>query len=200
MSRFVRGHYGLLVGLALFFGQTVNAAPLSIGQLMTSLAQHPQGAATFTEQKFIAMLDAPVESSGELLFIAPARLEKRTLKPKPESMVLDGDTLTLQRGQRTRTLQLKDYPEVAGMIESIRATLAGDRQALERVYHLALDGSAARWTLVLTPLDPKVGAVVARIEMAGVKDEVKRVEIFQADGDRSVMQIQQADAQKADTP
>jgi len=170
--------------------QAANAAPLSISQLMASLAQHPQGAATFSEKKFIAMLDEPVVSSGELLFIAPARLEKRTLKPKPETMVLDGDTLTLQRGQRTRTLQLKDYPEVAGMIESVRATLAGDRQALERVYHLALDGSAERWTLVLTPLDPKVGAVIARIRMEGVKDVVRSVEILQADGDSSLMTIE----------
>ena len=189
MSRLIR-RYWVAATLVLVCGQAADAAPLSVSQLMVSLAQHPQGAATFTEKKFIAILDQPVESSGELLFIAPARLEKRTLKPKPETMVLDGDTLTLQRGKRTRTLQLKDYPEVAGMIESIRATLAGDRQALERVYRLALDGSAERWTLVLTPLDPKVGAVIARIRMEGIKDVVRSVEILQADGDSSLMTIE----------
>ena len=68
---------------------------------------------------------------------------------------------------------------------------AGDRQALERVYHLALDGGNERWTLVLTPLDPKVGAVIARIRMEGVKDVVRSVEILQADGDRSLMTIEQ---------
>ena len=189
MSRLMRPYWAASA-LALVCSQAADAAPLSISQLMASLAQHPQGAATFSEKKFIAMLDEPVVSSGELLFIAPARLEKRTLKPRPESMVLDGDTLTLERGQRKHVMQLRDYPEVAGMIESIRATLAGDRQALERVYQLALDGNSERWTLVLTPLDPKVGAVIARIKMAGVKDEVRSVEIFQADGDRSLMTIE----------
>lgn len=205
MTPFIRRPLQGILVWTLLLGQGALAAPLGVNQLMASLARHPQGLATFTETKFIAILDEPVESSGELLFIAPARLEKHTLKPKPESMVLDGGTLTLQRGSRKRSLQLKDYPEVAGMIESIRATLAGDRQALERVYQLALEGSAERWTLVLTPLDAKVGAVVARIEMSGVKEEVRRVEIHQADGDRSVMQIQKAapsrsDAQKADSP
>jgi len=192
MSKFVqpRSRSGWLAGLVLLLSQAVQAAPLSISQLMDSLAKHPQGAATFTEKKFISILDQPVESSGELLFIAPARLEKRTLKPKPETMVLDGDTLTLERGRRKHVLQLSDYPEVAAMIESIRATLAGDRQALERAYHLALDGSAERWTLVLTPLDPKVGAVIARIRMEGAKDVVRSVEILQADGDRSLMTIE----------
>lgn len=189
MSRLKR-RYWAAAALALVCSQAVDAAPLSISQLMASLAQHPQGAATFSEKKFIAILDEPVVSSGELLFIAPARLEKRTLKPKPETMVLDGDILTLERGRRKHVLQLKDYPEVASMIESIRATLAGDRQALERVYHLDLDGSAERWALVLTPLDPKVGAVITRIRMEGVKEVVRSVEITQADGDSSLMTIE----------
>ncbi|MBP9603896.1 MAG: outer membrane lipoprotein carrier protein LolA, partial [Chromatiaceae bacterium] len=87
-------------------------------------------------------------------------------------------------------LQLKDYPEVAAMIESIRATLAGDRKALEGVYDLRLEGSSDRWTLTLTPLDTRVGRVVARILMEGTRGEVRTVEILQADGDRSVMSIQ----------
>ncbi|HRK77744.1 MAG TPA: outer-membrane lipoprotein carrier protein LolA [Thiobacillus sp.] len=192
MTRLTRPRFRLcaLVWLALLASPLVQAAPLSIAQFMAGLAKSPQGAATFTEKKYLAILEQPVESSGELLFIAPARLEKRTLKPRPETMVLDGDTLTLERGRRKHVLQLKDYPEVAGMIESIRATLAGDRKALERVYHLALDGSTERWTLVLTPLDPKVGAVIARIRMEGTKDVVRSVEILQADGDRSLMIIE----------
>ncbi len=192
MARVTRPHFRLcaLVWLALLISPLVQAAPLSIAQLMAGLARNPQGAATFTEKKFISILDQPVESSGELLFIPPARLEKRTLKPKPETMVLDGDTLTLERGQRKHVLQLRDNPEVAGMIESIPATLAGDRKALERPNHLALDGGNERWALVLTPLDPKVGAVIARIRMEGVKDVVRSVEILQADGDRSLMTIE----------
>ena len=192
MTLLTRPHFRrcALVWLALLVSPLVQAAPLSIAQLMAGLAKNPQGAATFIEKKFISILEQPVESSGELLFIAPARLEKRTLKPKPETMVLDGDTLTLERGRRKHVLQLKDYPEVAGMIESIRATLAGDRQALERVYLLVLDGGIEHWTLVLTPLDPKVGAVIARIRMEGVKDVVRSVEILQADGDRSLMTIE----------
>ncbi len=190
MTRSAYLRLAALAVLTLFLSPTVQAAPLSIAQLMANLAKNPQGAASFTEKKFISILEQPVESSGELLFIAPARLEKRTLKPRPETMVLDGDTLTLERGRRKHVLQLKDYPEVAGMIESIRATLAGDRKALERVYHLALNGDTERWTLVLTPLDAKVGKVIARIRMAGVKDVVRSVEILQADGDSSLMTIE----------
>ncbi|MFA5083315.1 MAG: LolA-related protein [Hydrogenophilaceae bacterium] len=186
MTRSVR----LLLGaLLLGFTLSAQAGPLSVSQLMAALASNRHGAASFTEKKYLAILDQPVESSGELLFIPPARLEKRTLKPKAETLVLDGEVLTIERRRQKHVLQLKDYPEVAGMIESIRATLAGDRKALERVYHLDLQGSSERWTLVLVPLDARVGKVVARIRMDGSQAEVRSVEILQADGDRSLMSI-----------
>ncbi|MDD5390931.1 MAG: outer-membrane lipoprotein carrier protein LolA [Gallionellaceae bacterium] len=187
MSRSIR----LLLG-ALLFGFTLSAqaAQFTVSQLMAALANNKHGAASFTEKKFISILDQPVESSGELLFIPPARLEKRTLKPKRETLVLDGDVLSIERRRQKHVLQLKDYPEVAGMIESMRATLAGDRKALERIYHLALQGDRERWTLVLIPRDAKVGGMVARIRMDGSQDEVRAVEILQADGDRSLMSIQ----------
>lgn len=178
-----------VVFLALAMLRPVQADQLGIGQLMAGLAARGEGTATFTEKKYISILEAPVESSGELRFVAPKRLEKRTFKPRSEALVLDGDTLILERGRMKRVAQLRDHPEIAGMIESIRGTLSGDRKALERVYHLALAGSHSAWTLTLTPLDPKVGALVARIRMEGVRDEVRTVEILQADGDRSVMKI-----------
>jgi outer membrane lipoprotein-sorting protein len=178
--------------LVLGFSLSAQAAEFTVGQLMGAMANSKHGAANFTEKKFISILDQPVESSGELLFVPPARMEKRTLKPMVETLVLDRDVLTVERQMQRHVLQLKDYPEVAGMIESIRATLAGDRQALERSYRLTLEGSRDRWTLVLTPLDTRVARVVARIRMEGTRDEVRTVEILQADGDRSVMSVQRA--------
>lgn len=161
-------------------------------QLMQSLARNTSGRATFTEQKFIALLDKPVLSSGELLYTAPDRLEKRTLKPKPETMVLDHDTVTVERGKRQYVLRVKDYPELGVFVESIRGTLAGDRASLERLYQLTLDGSEARWTLVLRPLNPKMLAVVQRITMQGERAELRSIEMEQADKDRSVMLIDNA--------
>lgn len=161
-------------------------------QLMQSLARNTSGRATFTEQKFIALLDKPVLSSGELLYTAPDRLEKRTLKPKPETMVLDHDTVTVERGKRQYVLRVKDYPELGVFVESIRGTLAGDRASLERLYQLTLDGSEAHWTLVLRPLNPKMLAVVQRITMQGERAELRSIEVEQADKDRSVMLIDNA--------
>jgi len=165
------------------------AAEWNIDQLMQSLAKNKVGRATFVEKKYIAMLDRPVESSGELSYAAPDHLEKRTLRPQPENMVLDGGTLLIERGSMKHSLQLQDYPELAGFIDSIRGTLAGDRKALERTFNLKLEGNASRWTLWLKPTDPRTARAVHLIRIGGAAEDVRSIEIIQTDGDRSVMAI-----------
>jgi len=179
----------MLVALALLPAVS-HAADWDIDQLMRDLAQTRSGRASFVEKKSIAMLDKPVESSGELFYSAPDHLEKRTLKPKAESMTVDAGTLIIEHGRQKYRLQLQDYPEVAAFIESIRGTLAGDRKALERNYRLSMDGTAEHWTLQLLPTDEKMQAVVRRIRIAGVRDVVRSIEITQADGDSSLMLIE----------
>lgn len=168
------------------------AGKWDLAQLMELLSHNKSSEARFVERKYIAMLDQPVESSGELSYVAPDRLEKRTLKPKPESMVLEGGMLTLERGGHKRSLPLADYPEVGAFVESIRGTLAGDREALQRAYGLALEGDAAQWTLTLTPSEPRMAQIVQKIRIGGSRGEVSSIEILQADGDRSLMSIQKA--------
>ena len=181
----------LLLALALLLVAAIShAATWDIDQLMRSLAQTRSSHARFVEKKTIAMLDQPVESSGELFYSAPDHLEKRTLKPKAESMTVDGGTLIIERGRQKHRLQLQDSPELAAFIDSIRATLAGDRKALERSYRLRLDGSVEHWTLELVPLDEKMQAVVKRIRIVGVLDTLRSIETTQADGDSSLMLIE----------
>lgn len=183
----------MLVALALMLAAVSgHAADWDIDQLMRGLAQTRSDRASFVEKKFIAILDRPVESSGELVYTAPDRLEKRTLKPRPESMTVDGDTLTIERGRQKHRLQLQEYPELAAFIDSLRGTLAGDRRALERNYRLRLGGTLDRWTLELQPIDEKMLTVIKTIRMAGARDALSSIEINQADGDRSLMLIEKA--------
>ena len=162
----------------------------SVADLMKLLAQQKSRKATFVEKKYIAALEQPLESSGELMFVAPDRLEKRTLKPKPESVTLEGDKLILERRNgRKMTLALSERPEVSGFVESMRATLLGNLSALEQFYELSLDGSVEAWKLSLTPRQPQMLKIISSIHIVGARDFVETIEFQQADGDRSVMTI-----------
>lgn len=170
------------------------ALPASAGwnldQLMQDLARNKGGKARFVEKKYIAVLDRPVQSSGELTYAAPDRLEKRTLQPKAELMVLDRDVLSIERGKQKFTLRLAEQPEALAFVDSIRGTLAGDRKALERSYSLYVAGNEEKWTLSLLPSDSRIAALVTRITIAGSRGRVSNVEYLQADGDRAVMTIE----------
>jgi outer membrane lipoprotein-sorting protein len=180
----------LLFGCLLAASTSTVFAAWDVQQLMQSLSQNKSGRASFVEKKYIAILDRPVESSGDLLYTAPDRLEKRTLKPKPESMVVSGNELVVERGRQKQSVQLQNYPELAALIDSIRGTLAGDLKALESNYQLTLEGAPDRWTLQLVPTGDRIRAVVQRIRISGIAGDVRSVEITQADGDHSLMTIE----------
>ena len=160
-----------------------------LDEVLAQLALRKHGHVEFVEQKFIATLDRPLESSGELRFDAPDHLEQRTLKPRAETLVLDNGTLTVDRGRTHRVMDIHEFPQVEPLVESIRATLAGDRAALERLFRLEFIGGDSRWTLTLVPLESKVKQMVAQVKIDGVRDQLIKVEIRQTDGDRSLMTL-----------
>jgi outer membrane lipoprotein-sorting protein len=179
----------LLLCLLLAGLPAARAADWQLTDLMQQLAQVKNAQARFVERKYIALLDKPVESAGELSFIAPDRMEMRTLRPKKQSLLLHGNRLTMEQDGRSRTVSLDAYPEVAAFVEGIRGTLAGDRQALERVYQVHLIGSATRWQLLLVPREAAMNRIISRIRIGGSQGEVLSVAYDHADGDRSEMQI-----------
>ncbi|HKD53123.1 MAG TPA: LolA-related protein [Steroidobacteraceae bacterium] len=187
-------HPVLVLLLVLLLGQEVPAAETAdsspaLDEVLQLLAQRRHGHVSFSEVQKLAMLDQPLHSSGELLYDAPDRLEKRTLQPKPEDLVLEHGTLIMQRGTRRRVLSLHDYPQAVPFVESIRATLAGDRRALEQYFVLQFSGSLASWTLELTPREAVVARSVEHVRIDGERDAIRTVEIRQRDGDLSLLTI-----------
>lgn len=170
------------------------APPWTLARLLEGFAQTRASRASFVETKTVRVLERPLVSSGELRFEAPDRLEKHTLRPRPELLILDGDRLTLERGERRLQLDLRAYPQAAAFVESIRGTLAGDRVALERVYRLRLEGDERSWVLALTPRDPGMAGLVQRVRIAGRRHEVTVIEILQANGDSTLMSVQRLPA------
>lgn len=178
----------LMLGSACAVAAAAQTDP-ALDEVLGLLAARRHGHVTFTEVHKLAILDRPLESSGELLYDAPDRLEKRTLHPKPETLLLEHGVLTARRGPRTWVMSLHDFPQVVPYVESIRATLAGDAGALERFFTLDFSGTTARWSLTLTPSDATVARTVKEIRIEGERDAIHTVRITQTDGDTSVMTI-----------
>lgn len=163
--------------------------PWNLQRLMRGFASVRSARARFSEARYLKMLDRPIESSGTLAYDAPSRLEKLTLSPKRERMLVEQDKVTLETGTqpKRRVLSITDHPLLRAFIESIRATLAGDLATLERFYRVEFDGGADRWRLKLEPTEAKTKSMVRVIRITGSGSEIGGVEVEQSDGDRSVM-------------
>ena len=167
----------------------------TITELMHSLAQVKKSRATFVERKFISLLKAPLKYSGTLSYTAPGHLEKYTLLPKPESMVLDKNTLVVQSGEaQKRALTLQNYPALWAFVESFRSTLAGDITTLNRFYHVTLEGHSKQWLLILRPVDTQIKNLVSEIRISGSLEQINTIETREAGGDYSVMNISKDDS------
>ena len=170
-------------------GKTASA--WTIDELMHDLAQVKKSRATFVERKYLSILKTPLEYSGTLSFDAPGHLEKHTLLPKPESLVLDQNTLVVQNGgtHQKRTLSLQDYPAIWAFVESFRATLAGDITTLDRFYHVTLEGRPEQWLLILRPVDAQMKSLVSEIRISGSLEQISTIETRESGGDRTVMSL-----------
>lgn len=168
----------------------------TVAELMHGMAQIKKSRATFVERKYLSMLKTPLTFSGTLEYIAPDRLEKHTRLPKPEKLTLNGDKLVVRSGDASgsRTLSLQEFPSIWAFVESIRSTLAGDSETLNRFYNVSLKGRQKQWQLTLRPLDSQAKSMVDEILIKGSFDQIHTIEIREPGGDHSVMSISRDDS------
>src|SRR5437762_11721088 len=133
--------------------------PWDFARLMAQLAQVQASRARYSEVRRVAVLQKPLQLSGTLLYARPARIEKRQILPCREVIRVEGDRLTVEREGTTREVSLQNAPLIAGLVESLRATLAGDATELERLYSIRVQGNRQRWTLALTPREAEIAGV-----------------------------------------
>ena len=167
------------------------ASPVSLGELMASLASVAARQANFTEEKHLAALDRPLLSSGELHYRRPSFLEKLTQVPRRERLIVDGDRLTMTDPATgaDRVMDLASTPEVSGLVDLVRGTLAGDLDALQRHCRVTVDGTARSWRLSLTPTEAGLAGFIRVVRIDGEGTEPRVIDTVEANGDWSRMII-----------
>lgn len=167
------------------------AATLTVAELMQMLGAVESENARFIETRHSALLKAPLVLEGTLTYRRPDRVEKHVLSPYDERITVEGGQITLDNRtqNRKKTISISGAPGIAALIESVRATRAGDLDALQRYFALQLEGSRDQWTLTLRPLDDQLGRYVSLLALSGSAARIDRITVEEAGGDSSVMEI-----------
>lgn len=160
---------------------------------MRRLAQAPERRATFREEKRLAALDQPLLSNGTLFYRRPGHLEKVTLFPQRESLVVDGDRLVVTLGEEPpRVVDLRGQPEIRALVDAIRAPIAGDLATLQRGFEVRMEAVPPGWRLSLTPRDPAVARVVREVRVGIAGADVTSIDIIETGGDEQRLLIEPA--------
>ena len=168
-----------------------------LDQLFALFAAQGERRKAFVERRHSVLFRNPPESRGTLYFKPPALLEREVVSPRHEKIRIDGASVTLwTEGDDGKVIERKasltTIPQLASLVLTIRATLAGDLATLRKMYLIALQAPLPRWRLELTPIDEPVAGAVSAISMAGDRGDVQRIQFTETTGDRTELLLSAA--------
>lgn len=191
-------HLPRLAGVALIaFAALLASATQSAAQagkfdlvrLMQLLSLAPEAEVPYTERKYSSLLAEPIVSSGTLSYRRPDTVEKNMATPRSERFrIVGGDLIVVRNGAQQR-YPLSSQPLLSAFAASLRGVLAGDAALLRSHYRLALEGEEQDWRLEMIPLEEEIGRYVERITVSGRAGRIEQIEVREASGDRSVLQV-----------
>ena len=162
----------------------------TLQDLMQALAKTKSDSPQFVQRQYLLDLTKPLVTSGVLIYKAPDYLEQRTDFPSPQRAIIRGDSVTLYspswQGPRVRSLQ--DLPGILAVVESLRATLAGQLPVLRRYFNVRMNGSSGKWRLALKPL-ARMKEQVVSVLIHGSAGRIDRIEIHYIQGNYSIMRL-----------
>ena len=166
-----------------------SALAFDLQSLMSTLAKVQRSRVEFEETRHLSVLSTPLVRRGTLDYVRPDRLEMHVVAPFPEKTEIVGTRVRVTSSEAMREWDLAGQPAALAWVEAIRASLAGDAAALERIFHVELTGAEGDWRMTLTPRDARIGAALRRVVVTGRGAAITNVEIVDARGDRVTMAL-----------
>lgn len=140
--------------------------------------------ARFTQVQTRAILKAPLTSEGEVRFARPDTLSWTVTTPARSTFSLAGSVAKMEYPDLglKETIDLAAVPDANRLATSLMVWLRADAVAVERDFSVAYGATTA----TLTPRDPRLAALLARMELDFAPDpwRVRTVRLWEPDGDR----------------
>lgn len=153
-------------------------------KLLAEFAKSPGVSAKFDDEKKIALLKAPLRSSGQVYFHPPHSLARVVTKPRKSHLVIKADRIIVKENGVRKEVDLSDKPTLRALVKSLLQVLAGDRQALLENYEATFEGQAdAEWKLLLTPKNANLKNMVHSFSFKGTRIILSELTVSEASGD-----------------
>lgn len=162
------------------------AAVPTLEELTHRLATTSGVVAQFHERKYLALLEEPVESEGRLYFIPPSCLSWNVQTPGQSSLVIEGERVRFRDEASPDGMDLSGNPVARHFVEAFMVLFNGDLAAMREQYSVDFQTGPEGWRLELVPRSSRVRQMIASITLFGREGPIDRMELLEADGDRTV--------------
>ena len=175
------------------------ASPLlwafSTAELAQTLQKPANVQGAFTQQRYLKSLSKPMTTNGQFVLIPKRGLLWHMQKPFENRLRVRADGIMQWNG---KSWVATNPSKMNGQSQQIRLfldLLGGNTQGLEKQFDLQLSGSQQKWTLRLNPKTALMKQIFNHIEISG-DSVVRRIELNEKQGDRTVMQFNQVQTGK----
>ena len=166
--------------------------PEDVTALLGLFARMPGLEATYAEEKHLALLAAPLQSSGRICFLPPGHLIRQVESPEPTMLRITPNELVVQDRDRKESVDLRRSESLRQFITSLVQVFAGDQKSLQKAFTVvyALDAKSERtWSLELTPKGAQLQRMMQRLALRGEGEAVTSIEVLDPNGDRTMTTI-----------
>jgi len=165
------------------------AAP-DLAQAVRERLQQPEWLrGDFTQTKKVPGFAKPLVSTGNFVAARGRGVLWRTLKPfASELRLTQNEIRATQGGQTAMKLDAAREPAVRVINTLMFALLNGDVSGLADLFELSGSAKGAGWQLALTPRPGPLQQVLKKVDLEG-DGFVRRIQLFEANGDESLIQL-----------
>jgi hypothetical protein len=202
------GRVGLMFAIVTFAGgarsegPSNEAPPASFAELLVGFEKTQGLEARFEEEKILALLAAPLRSSGRLFFTPPSTLLRRVEEPRRQDILVRGGQVRMTDESGVQVIDLDSQGGVRPLVESMIWIFTGDLDSLERTYQIDYrvaddeENKGQRWEVRLAPKAAPLSQLVEELRVSGQGRTADTMELVETSGDRTRTRILAPDLER----
>ncbi len=195
--------------LHILLGAGTSSDASEVEALLRHFASQPGFSAEFRELKRMEILVDPLISTGALYFSPPDLLARHTFQPSASTLTIHGEELRFGEGSDLIRIDLSSNPGLRTFVDSFRALLAGDVEALRADFAIdyrsdsdaeGLPGREESWEIQLAPLRPPLREQIERIALRGTGLLPREMFVLEAVGDETLTHLSAVNTERSFSP
>jgi Outer membrane lipoprotein carrier protein LolA-like len=140
--------------------------------------------AAFEEEKKIPILQRPLRSTGQLIFLPQKGLYRRLITPFRQELLIT-PTAVQQRDHdgRVEAMVFDKLPFAKALVEGLLTVFSGSWESIHSHFQVYFSSTEPQWQLGLSPKDTIMSQIISCLILEGENHQVQGLWVHETNGD-----------------